>query len=113
VLVRYTLNGDTDLNGVVNFDDLLRLAQNYEALGTGTWRNGDFTYDGNVNFDDLLALAQQYGNTLLLSGGETSSLAQAAGASFMGEWRMAVSMVPEPASLGLVAAAGILRRRRD
>lgn len=113
VLVRYTFNGDTDLNGLVNFDDLLRLAQNYDTVGTGTWRNGDSTYDGNINFDDLLALAQQYGNTLVLSEGELTALGETGGAAFSQEWAMAVSLVPEPTSLiGLVGAALALRRRR-
>lgn len=112
VLVRYTFNGDTDLNGQVNFDDLLRLAQNYDTVGTGTWRNGDSTYDGNINFDDLLALAQQYGQSLALAGGEMSILSSVAGESFVSDWAMAVSMVPEPASLSLLAMAGVVVRRR-
>lgn len=114
VLVRYTLNGDTDLNGIVNFDDLLRLAQNYGATTTGTWRNGDFTYDGNINFDDLLGLAQQYGITLLVSGEQTTTLGEIGGETFSRDWALALSLVPEPTSLGLLGGltALALRRRR-
>jgi len=54
------LPGDTNLDGQVNFTDLLTLAQNY-GHGGADWAHGDFTYDGLVNFSDLLLLAQNYG----------------------------------------------------
>lgn len=62
VVVRYTLKGDANLDRSVNFDDLLRVAQNYDAAVSGrVWSQGDFDYTGIVNFDDLLMMAQQYG----------------------------------------------------
>ncbi len=112
VLVRFTFNGDTDLNGTVNFDDLLRVAQNYDTVATGTWFKGDFTYDGNINFDDLLGLAQQYDKTLLVSGNGIDVLGGAGGSAFANDWRLALSMVPEPTSLGLLFGAGFIARRR-
>jgi hypothetical protein len=57
--VNADFNGDT----AVDFDDLLRLAQNY-GLSSRTFAQGDVNYDGQVNFDDLLALAQRYGTVL-------------------------------------------------
>lgn len=57
---RPVLPGDTNLDGSVNFTDLLALAQNY-GHGGAEWSQGDFTYDGSVNFSDLLLLAQNYG----------------------------------------------------
>lgn len=56
----HVLLGDANRDRSVNFDDLLVLAQNYDAAGT--FSQGDFDYDGTVEFDDLLLLAQRYGN---------------------------------------------------
>jgi fibronectin-binding autotransporter adhesin len=94
-----TLFGDATLDLTVNFDDLLKLAANYNASGK-VWADGDFNYDGTVNFDDLLKLAANYNQTL--SG------------SFAGDWALAQSAVPEPTSLAVVAAfaGAALRRRR-
>ncbi len=108
VIVKYTLVGDTDLNGNVNFDDLLALAQHYGSTST-TWSGGDFTYDGTTNFDDLLALAQNYSKTAL-----NSTQQSALGASFSADFALAMSLVPEPASISALSLAGlsVLRRRR-
>lgn len=113
-LIRYTRKGDHDLDRDVDFDDLLSLAQNYDAAydptgpgGPRLWSQGDFTYDGITNFDDLLALAQNYGSTAL-SADQLSSL----GESFSSDWTLALSMVPEPASLSLIAGASMFLRRR-
>ena len=51
VLVRYTWYGDTDLNGVVNFDDYARIDSGFNT-GLAGGPNGDFDYNGSVNFDD-------------------------------------------------------------
>jgi autotransporter-associated beta strand protein len=65
VLVRYTLAGDANLDGAVDFDDLVKLAQNYNvADGQRTWFGGDFTYDGSTDFNDLVKLAQNYNAAL-------------------------------------------------
>jgi hypothetical protein len=57
------LTADSNGDGVVNFDDLLALAANYNTSGK-TFAQGDFNYDGVVNFDDLLLLAANYNTTL-------------------------------------------------
>jgi hypothetical protein len=59
-LLRYTLDGDADLNQTVNFNDLLRITQNYNATTGGTWTKGDFTFDNAINFADLLPATQNY-----------------------------------------------------
>jgi T5SS/PEP-CTERM-associated repeat protein len=51
VLIKYTYYGDTDLNGVVNFDDYARIDSGFNNNRSG-WVNGDFDYNGVVNFDD-------------------------------------------------------------
>jgi hypothetical protein len=62
ILIRNTLKGDANLDRVVNFNDLVPLAQNYNGSGKG-WTQGDFNYDGLVNFNDLVPLAQNYGQS--------------------------------------------------
>jgi titin len=57
------LPGDANLDGSVNFNDLLVLARNYNPSVAGGWAAGDFTGDGVVNFSDLLALSRNYNVT--------------------------------------------------
>ncbi len=87
--------GDANLDGAVNFDDLLLLAQNYERSGVTLWTDGDFTSDTNVNFDDLLALAQNY-----------------SGSGLQSDWAMAQSLVPEPTSAAVGLFTFFVQRRR-
>ncbi|MFT3787582.1 MAG: PEP-CTERM sorting domain-containing protein [Tepidisphaeraceae bacterium] len=101
VVVAYTLKGDSNLDGTVNFSDLLALAANYNGT-PNAWAKGDSNYDGAVNFSDLLALAANYNAT--------------ASSSFAADWALAQSMVPEPTTPGLLGAISLLtlgRRRRD
>jgi Ca2+-binding RTX toxin-like protein len=74
VLVRATRPGDAGLDGIVDFNDLAALAQNYNNTdGQRLWGQGDFTYDGNVDFNDLAKLAQNYNTAVAAppSGGAT------------------------------------------
>jgi hypothetical protein len=59
----FHLAGDATRDRVVNFDDLLALAKNYNSTGA-TYGGGDFNYDGAVNFDDLLILAKNYNKSV-------------------------------------------------
>jgi uncharacterized delta-60 repeat protein len=72
VLARYTLYGDATLDRSVDFNDLARVAQNYNSTGK-TIAGGNFNYDenGTVDFIDLAVLAQNYNSTLTVpaSGG--------------------------------------------
>lgn len=59
------LSGDTNGDFIVNFDDLLTLAQRYgSSVSSNPFASGDFNDDGVVNFDDLLLLAQHYGTSV-------------------------------------------------
>ncbi len=108
ITIAQTIAGDANVDLIVNFDDLLSLAQNYNPAGSGkVWGEGDFDYNGVVNFDDLLGLAQNY-NASALNGEQISAL----GSSFAADWSMALSMVPEPTSLGLLAGGLLIGRRR-
>jgi autotransporter-associated beta strand protein len=95
ILLKRTRVGDLNLDGIVNFSDLLLLAQHYGQTNRN-WDQGDLNYDGSVNFSDLLALAQNYGQS-------TPALAAPA-----------LAQVPEPALLGwfvVVPLAALSRRR--
>ncbi len=62
----FFLQGDVNRDRVVDFSDLLTVAQNYEQTGkTFSEGNADFDPTGTVDFSDLLILAQQYATTLL------------------------------------------------
>jgi hypothetical protein len=76
VTLKYTRSGDSNLDGKVDFADLVALAQNYgNNSGSAVWSVGDFTYDGNVDFGDLVALAQNYGQSAAAVMGMVSTAA--------------------------------------
>jgi hypothetical protein len=92
VVVRYTLLGDTNLDGVVNAVDFNALASNFGGDPGKTWINGDANYDGVVNTADFNALASNFNQPLA---------APALG-----------GLVPEPGILILAALIPISGRRR-
>jgi probable HAF family extracellular repeat protein len=90
-LVKF-LPADFNRDGVVNFADLLILAQHYGINAGATMAEGDADADGAVNFGDLLIMAQEYGQ-----GSRTATAVP----------------VPEPSSLaGLLTGPLMLGRRR-
>jgi hypothetical protein len=111
VYLRLTQAGDANLDGVVNFNDLLQVARSYgQSAG---WYKGDFNYDGLVNFNDLLILARNYGGArpgapwTLDSPAPTFQTDVAAA--------FAAAAVPEPAVLGgavILGGAVVIRRGR-
>jgi hypothetical protein len=104
--------GDANRDGVVNFDDLLILAKNYnhEPTTDDPSASGDFNADNIINFEDLLTLAQHYNRTDVIDG-ETINLPQipfdiGLGAQAAG--------VPEPSTAAVLIGAmalPMLRRR--
>jgi hypothetical protein len=107
--VTATLPGDGDVDGDVDFDDLLALAQGYGESST-TWATGDFTGNGAADFDDLLALAQHYGMALWSDGGIATDPSLAS--RFEADWMLAQSLVPEPAAAVGALLPLIFRRNR-
>lgn len=97
--------GDIDRNQVVDFDDLLSLAQNYETETDVGWDAGDFDRDGHVAFSDLLALAQHY-----QSNSEYSSVIP--DNDFAADWLIARSLAPEPTLGALFSLPMAARRKR-
>jgi rhamnogalacturonan endolyase len=62
----FVLAGDANRDRMVDFNDLLVLAQNYNQSGL-TFSDGNFDYspEGIVGFSDLLLLAQRYNQSIL------------------------------------------------
>ena len=92
VLVRATVYGDANLDGVVTAADYTRLDAGSVRRLSG-WANGDFNYDGTVDGSDY-ALADNAFNT----GGAATPAAVAA--------------VPEPAAPVAIVATFLATRRR-
>jgi hypothetical protein len=65
VLVRYTVWGDTNLDGTVNDDDVTVLGASW-APGAGNpfWSLGDLDFNGYVDDDDVTILGALYDPTL-------------------------------------------------
>jgi hypothetical protein len=92
IVVRYTLLGDANVDGVVNALDFNALASGF---GSGTiWSSGDFNYDGVVNSGDFTALSQNFNSAM-------PGLALAA-------------LIPEPSTIAAAVMLGVgaLSRRR-
>lgn len=57
ILVKYTWNGDTNIDGVVNFDDYYRINTGFLGNGgKGGYGWGDLNFDGIINFDDYFLI---------------------------------------------------------
>lgn len=89
ILIKYTLPGDTNLDGIVNSADFLAMS----PIGTtgATWAMGDFNYDGIINADDA---------ALFMLGAAVGSINQ--------------PPVPEPAAIALATLVLplLIRRKR-
>ena len=101
--LKYTLLGDANLDGIVNAADFTILAANFNQPVT-SWDQGDFNYDGLVNAADFTDLAANFNQSVSgadVSAGDVAALDAFAAANGL------MADVPEPASMGLMIAAGI------
>ncbi|MEO6435564.1 MAG: phosphodiester glycosidase family protein [Tepidisphaeraceae bacterium] len=108
VLVKYTYDGDANLDGRIDIDDYGQIDFNTGSSGSVFgYFNGDFNLDGKINIDD-------YGiidfNVTAQTGTFLASTAAAPGAS----GPSAAVAVPEPAALSMIllASSALLRRGR-
>ncbi len=115
ILVKYTYFGDANLDGKVDGSDYSLIDAGYASMKTSGkltgWYNGDFNYDGVIDGSDYALIDNAFNNqgaAAVSSALVATSTAQAGTAQTAGP-----SAVPEPASLGLLAAAvGLGARRR-
>jgi hypothetical protein len=94
VLVKYTWNGDADLNGIVDANDYFRIDRGFAAGGSG-WINGDFDYSGGVDANDYFLIDKAFAGQMGVLGAPVA--------------------VPEPSAACLIGAGGLIvmgRRRR-
>jgi lipopolysaccharide export system protein LptA len=105
-LIKYTYLGDTDLSGTLDATDFNAVLSGFTNNLTG-WQNGDVNHDGVVNATDWSLFAPAYiwyasfGTPLGGGGGGEGGGGGNGGSS-----------IPEPASLGLLAAIAPLMSRR-
>jgi hypothetical protein len=94
ILVRYTVNGDANLDGVCNATDqsILNSFNDGGATTGHQWYQGDFNWDGKVDSKDLQILTQFSGTTTAAA--------------------VAPVAVPEPGLGILVLAIPLVARRR-
>jgi glucose/arabinose dehydrogenase len=84
----FVFAGDADHNGTVDFNDLVKLAQNYNTADK-TFPEGDFNYNHTVDFNDLVILAQRYNTSLPLAG--VASTLSVSATSFAADWAAATA----------------------
>ena len=98
MLVRYTFEGDADLDGAVTFADFRRVRA---ALGSpGDWPDGDFDYDGRVTAWDYALLRRSFGSSLTGAGPSVTAAEWAVLDAF-------AAAVPEPSAAVLLACCGL------
>ena len=120
-IVKYTYNGDSNLDGQVDQDDFNAFVGGFNnGVQPGPfpadWFHGDYNYDGQVDQDDFqkfldgLAAFNASGHVVLSPAlqSEMSSFASASGIA------LDPTPTPEPAGLGVlgVLGAGLIARRR-
>lgn len=116
ILIRYTLYGDANLDGVVNGTDFTILAANFNKSAPN-WDQGDFNYDGTVNGADFLLLAENFdqaASDAFPSVAEVADMAALDAFARANGFLSELTSVPEPAPLAFLGLAliGALGRRR-
>jgi autotransporter-associated beta strand protein len=110
--VKYTLYGDTDLDGSVTGTDFTNLVSNLGKSGR-VWDQGDFDYDGSVTGIDFTLMVSNLGRSasgadVAIPAGDYAAIDAFAAANGL------LADVPEPtgAVMMLMGVVGVLCRRR-
>ena len=96
VEVAYALEGDANMDGVVNGIDFSILATNFNQRVTQGWEDGDFDYTGVVNGTDFVLIANNFNKGSLGGNGWAAVESFAAANDISLE-------VPEPSTLASLA----------
>ena len=95
ILIKYTYNGDANLDGRINSDDYFRIDSGFLAQPASPgYRDGDFNYDERINSDDYFLIDSAF-------LGQTGALAGAVGRTLV------AASVPEPAAATVAIAVGL------
>jgi len=62
-LVKYTIYGDANLDGIVDINDLNIVLSNFLSGNPATWDTGDFYYAGETDISDLNAVLSNFFDT--------------------------------------------------
>ena len=116
VLIRYTRNGDADLDGICGDNDVTVLGALYDnGATTGhQWYEGDFNFDGKIDDNDVTVLGAFYDQG---AAPLASDLTAKYGAEFAAAFEAGQALgasIPEPTTLSLlgIGAVGLMARRR-
>jgi len=117
ILIRMTLAGDANLDGVVDGDDIAILGTHFNKPGSDQWFYGDFNYSGNCDSLDMTLLGTTFGKNMISLA--PAQLSAQYGSAFASAFQagMSSSAVPEPGMAGMIGAAAAIalitpRRRR-
>jgi hypothetical protein len=112
IVVKYTLQGDTNLDGLVNFNDLVTVVQNFNKANTD-WAHGNFLFSASTNFNDLVAVVQNFNKILTPAGSSGDQIGVGGAIPLSAIVQTTDVQLPEPAIAPLmVLGATLLARRR-
>jgi hypothetical protein len=82
-LVKYVLNGDANLDGQVDINDLNIVLSNYLSGNAPTWDTGDFKYAGQTDINDLNIVLSNYlvPASMTLRAANAKAMASSAGSA--------------------------------
>jgi hypothetical protein len=107
LLVKYTYNGDANVDGIIDADDYFRIDRGFlERPANPTFAQGNFNYDTLVDADDYFLIDSAFlGQGLPLSSG-------AAIAAAVEQTALSVTAVPEPGAAAMLMTPMIFLTRR-